>query len=211
MKKIVQNILITSALFLISTAAVFAQAPQDQATPSDAPQIKSITPSDGQTIYGSKIPVLITVENFQLVDFQNNSAPTSGQGHVHLWLDDQNPTPESAQKSIDGQSIYNDVSFGDHALTVELVNSDHTPLVPSVKTTVKFNTAPVGTPTPIQSSGFDKKTAFVIFVIVALVILAAWWYTKEEDEEPSEGTKVAKGTKGSKAKKTTKKASRRRK
>lgn len=210
MKRIVQSILSACAFSLISTAAVFAQTPQGQAVPSGAPQIKSVTPSDGQTIYGSKIPVLVTVENFQLVDFQNSFAPTPSQGHVHLWLDDQNPTTESAQKSIDGQSIYNDVSYGDHTLMVELVNNDHTPLIPPVKTSVTFKTAPVGTPTPVQSSGFDKKTAFVILVIVALVILAAWWYTKEEDEEPQDESKPTKEIKSQK-RKTTKKAPKKRK
>ena len=184
---------------LLTASVVFGQAPQ-------APTLKIITPGEDQTIYGAKIPVLLAVENLTLTDYQTTKTAVAGQGHVHLWLDEASPTRESAVKLTTDEFTFSDVPYGDHTLSTELVNNDHTSLRPPVVATVKFKSAAVSSPSPIASSGFDKNTAIVILVVVALVILAAWWYTKEEDEEKPEESKVTKGSKGSKVKKTVKKA-----
>jgi len=147
-----------------------------------SPTLKIITPSEGQTIYGNKVPILLSVENFNLVDYQKNPSPAPSQGHIHLWLDDANPTKESAVNVIEDSFIYNDVPYADHSLRAELVTNDNNPLSPPVFVLVNFKNAPVSSPSPIPTSSFDKNTALVILVVVALVILAAWWYTKEEDE-----------------------------
>lgn len=184
------------AVSLALPAAVIAQIP--------APTISSITPSEGQTIYGNKIPVLIAYENFTLEDSATNTIAKPGEGHIHLWMDETNPTGENAVKLKEETFTYSDVAYGEHTLVAELVNNDHTPLVPPQKVTVKFKNAPVGSPSPTVKSGIDKTTALVIFIVVALVIVAAWWYTKEEDEEVSEETKAPKKA-TAKTKKTTKK------
>ncbi len=148
-----------------------------------APKLSIITPSESQTLYGQKVPILVAVENLTLVDYQVNKTRAVGQGHIHLWLDEENPTRESAVKLTKDDFTYSDVPYGEHTLRAELVNNDHTSLTPPVVTTVNFRTEPAATPSPIATSGFDKNTALVILVVVALVIVAAWWYTKEEDEE----------------------------
>src|SRR3989344_2709958 len=148
------------------------------------PALNVLTPSDGQTIYGDKVPVLLDAENFEIVDFVNNTKAVSGQGHVHLWLDDEQMTAQSAAKAIEDTFTFSDVPAGDHKLRVELVANDHSSLKPAVVSEISFKTAAVASQVPAEAtSGFDKKTAMVIFVVGALVIIATWWYTKDEDEE----------------------------
>src|SRR3990167_1944039 len=136
------------------------------------PTLNVLTPSDGQTIYGDKVPVLLDAQNFQIVDFANNTKTVSGQGHVHLWLDDEQMTAQSAAKAIEDTFTFSDVPAGDHKLRVELVNNDHTSHKPPVAAEIAFKSAAVASQVPAEAtSGFDKKTALVIFVVVALVII----------------------------------------
>lgn len=210
MNNIKKVIAVFALFFFASTGAALAQSSQDT-----TPQLKIITPSDGQTIYGDKIPVLFGVDNFQLTDFQKNPTAAPGQGHIHLWLDDTNQTPETAVKVIDDNYTYSNVTYGDHTLHAELVNNDHTPLNPPQATTVQFKSASVGSANPAIQSSFDKNTALVILVVVSLVIVAAWWYTKEDDEEEKQetpkGTGQAKNIKPKTKKKPAKKTKSRRK
>ena len=178
MHKIAKHLVGYFALSFLLATSVFAQNP--------APMLEVVTPSEGQTIYGNKVPILFSVENFQLVDYQTNKLSQAGQGHIHLWLDDSSPTPESAVKLTSDEFTFSDVAYGNHTLRAELVNNNHTPLNPPVAVTVSFTNEAVGSPSPVATSGFDKNTALVILVVVALVIIAAWWYTKEEEEEPKE-------------------------
>lgn len=188
---------LTSAMLAIAATPVLAQ--------TSAPKLSIITPQADSPVLGDKVPVLISVENFTLSDYKANPNPTPGSGHIHLWLDDQNPTPESAIKLIEDNFTFSDVPEGDHTLKAELVNNNHTSLTPPQTVTVNFKSAPVGTPIPAPKPNFDKNTAAVILVVVALVIVAAWWYTKEDDEETEkiETRNTKKVTR--KTKKTTKK------
>ena len=184
--------------------------PNVSAQTGSTPTLNVLTPSEGQTIYGDKVPVLLDAQNFEIVDFTNNTKAVSGQGHVHLWLDDEQMTAQSAAKTIEDTFTFSDVPAGDHKLRVELVANDHSSLKPSVAQEISFKTAPVSSAVPPEAeSGFDKKTAMVIFVVVALVIIAAWWYTKDEDEEMEKESKVSKVTKGTKAKRAGKTSKRR--
>lgn len=180
------------AFFTLISAAVTAQI---FAQGANKPMLKVITPAETQAVYGNKIPILFSTENFELVDFQANKVNALGQGHIHLWLDDKNPTAESAVKTFNDQFTFNDVAYGEHELRAELVNNNHTSLTPPVVSTVKFKSSQLSSPLPAAAtSGFDKNTALVILIVVALVIAAAWWYTKEEEEEESI-EKVTKKTK----------------
>ena len=181
--------------------------PATSAQTKGIPTLDVLTPSEGQTIYWDKVPVLLDAQNFEIVDFANNAKAVTGQGHVHLWLDDEQMTPQSAAKAIEDTFTFSDVPAGDHKLRVELVANDHSSLKPPVAKEISFKTAPVSSAVPPEAeSGFDKKTALVIFVVVALVIIAAWWYTKDEDEEEVKSQSVK-----SKSKVTKKKTTRSRK
>jgi len=173
--------LILGTFLLLALTTIISAA---SAQIGSMPTLDVLTPSERQTIYGDKVPVLLDAQNFEIVDFANNTKAVSGQGHVHLWLDDEQMTAQSAAKAIEDTFTFSDVPAGDHKLRVELVANDHSSLKPPVAKEISFKTAPVSSAVPSEAtSGFDKKTALVIFIVVALVIIAAWWYTKDEDEE----------------------------
>ena len=191
--------LILGTFLLLALTIIPATSAQTKGTPT----LDVLTPSEGQTIYGDKVPVLLDAQNFEIVDFANNTKAVAGQGHVHLWLDDEQMTPQSAAKAIEDTFTFSDVPAGDHKLRVELVAYYLSSLKPPVASEINFKTAPVSSAVPPEAeSGFDKKTAMVIFVVVALVIIAAWWYTKDEDEEMEKESKVSKRTKRTKARRT---------
>jgi hypothetical protein len=187
LKFTIYKTLVALSAFVLATALLISTV-----LAQTQPTLKVITPSEGQTIYGSKIPILISIENFNVVDFETNTLPKNGEGHVHLWLDDPNPTAESAVKLVDDNFTYSDVSFGEHTVRAELVNNNHTPLRPPIVTTLKFKSAPAASPVPPQESKFDKNTALIILVIVSIVIIAAWWYTKDEEETPEKSNTTTK-------------------
>ena len=175
-----------ATLSILSVTPAFAQVTASPTPVSGEPKIVVITPQSGQTIYGDKVPILFSVNGLQLTDYNTNPYVNPGQGHIHVWLDDPNPTKDTAKEVITDNTIYSDVPAGDHTLKAELVSNDHSSLTPPTVVTVSFKTAPVGNPAPAPTPTFDKNTAFIILIVVALVILAAWWYTKdEEDEKPA--------------------------
>ena len=185
--KLIRIASLSLGLLLITSTVIYAHQQveaQSSSPASTTPKLEMITPSEGQTIYGSKVPVLFSVENVEIVDYQQNTKAEAGHGHIHVWLDDQNPTAQSAVKATQDTHTFSDVAYGEHNLRAELVGNDHKSLVPPQVVTVKFKNQEIPSAAQeSQVSGFDKKTAFVILVVVALVIIAAWWYTKEEDEE----------------------------
>lgn len=168
-----------AAFLLVAVSTVSAQAPQ-------APKLDVLTPQESQTIYGDKVPILFDVQGFTLTEIQAKPIPVAGQGHIHLWLDDQNPTAESAAKVAKDEFTFSDVAYGEHTLKAELVSNNHKSLTPPQVLTVKFKNEAITNPSPVNGSAFDKNTALVILIVVALVIVAAWWYTKEEDNEMEE-------------------------
>lgn len=199
MNKIVRFAISLGAFTAFSVSPLFAQTNDNQ--------FKILAPSEGQTLYGTKVPVLISLpQGYTFSDFEVNKAVATGQVHLHLWLDDTNPTKESAIKIKEEDFTYSDVPNGDHILTAELVNNDHSSLKPPQIQRVNFKTDQASSPSPIAASGFDKNTAVVILVVVALVILAAWWYTKEDVDE-----EVKSQSEKSKSKSSRKKTSKRRK
>ena len=194
MKKLITIFVVTLVIALSLTTTVLAQA---QST-----KFQIITPTADQTIYGNRIPILFSLENFTIIDEQSTKAK-DGQGHILLWLDDESKSPDSATKVTSDAFTFSDVTFGDHTLYAQLVTSDNKPLNPPLNATVKFKTAELPSSNPPAATSFDKNTSLVILIIVALVIIAAWWYTREDDLEEVEGKQTSKPKT---AKKTVKKA-----
>ena len=200
MKKIAAALATSSALIVLASASVLAQV--------TTPTLKVVTTGAGQTIYGQRIPILFATENVQLVDYQKNPTNIKGQGHIHVWLDEKNPSAQNAKIVTEQNTLYTDVPYGDHTLKAELVNNNHSSMNPPVVVNVTFKSALATSPTPAPVSSFDKNTAVVILVVVALVIIAAWWYTKEDDEKPA---KSASEKPAAKTKKTVRKRTKSRK
>lgn len=196
-----------SGIFLALLLTAFitnTQAHSGVAQAQGLPALKILTPQEDQTIYGDKVPILFDVQGFTLTEIQTNPVPVAGQGHIHLWLDDQNPTAESATKVAKDEFTFSDVAYGEHTLKAELVGNNHKSLTPPQVLTIKFRNEAITAPPSVSSNAFDKNTALVILIVVALVIVAAWWYTKEEDEETEEEKSETKKT--SAKKKTVKRA-----
>ncbi len=201
MKRITYILPLTAAATLLTASAAFAQT-------TGNPQLQVVTPSDGQTIYGNRVPILFSVQNFTIVEKPSNTTAQKNQGYILIWLDDKNAAIDTATKVTADSFTYSDVAYGDHTLKAELVTTDNKPLNPPQETTVNFKNAPITSPTPAATEGFDKNTTLVILIVVALVIVAAWWYTKEETEEepeartnkPKPAKKTSKGNKSSKPK-----------
>lgn len=192
--------------FALSIISILLVALPAVAQTTKTPTLQVVTPAEGQTIYGNKVSVLFSVENLEIVDYQQNPNPKSGQGHIHLWIDDETPTAQSATKITSDTFTVSDLDFGQHSLRTELVGNNHQSLKPAQVVTLKFNNEPISSPTPVATSGFDKNTALVILVVVALVIIAAWWYTKEEDEqEAKSATKSVRKSTREKTKRSNKK------
>ncbi len=100
-----------------------------------------VSPEDGSTVEGGQVSVKIDIQNLELVDFKENTTNVEGQGHVHVWLDQDTSNPLIASKLIEGDTLtFNDVPAGEHTLTVQLVNNDHTPIQPEVKQEIHFTT-----------------------------------------------------------------------
>lgn len=134
------------------------------------PQIKIVSPSQGQQVLGDKVTVSFIAGDF-----------TVGQdGYLHLWLD--NPIEEaSTAAQITGQFDYtlSDLSPGPHKLTMEAVKANKVSFNPPVKQTVSFTTSlayvPTITPspTPFNILSLTNSINWQYAMLVAAVIIVA--------------------------------------
>ena len=114
----------------------------------------AMLPLDGSTISGPDVKVSAMALNFNLVDKQGQPA-VAGQGHIHYYMDVDAPTTPGQPAVPPSGSIwvttanttytFKNVAPGKHTFSIELVNNDHTPLVPPV---VVKSTVTVTAPAP---------------------------------------------------------------
>ncbi len=118
------------------------------------PTISITSPQNGASISNSSLTVSVSVQHFQLVA-NYGGANVAGQGHIHYFLDVDAPTkpgvpavPTSGRwiNTADTSYTFTNVTSGEHKLSVELVNNDHTPLAPPVVATIKVTVAATGPP-----------------------------------------------------------------
>ena len=140
------SLAILAASFYISKNKTIP-TPSPLPTPIVVPIVKIETPAENWTIFGDKIPVLVSVKNFQLVDYSNKAIPKKGEGHILLWLDDPTKIKQPIRPKKD-TFTYENVTYSEHTLTAELVNNDDTPISPPVTSTVKFSNKAFSTPQP---------------------------------------------------------------
>lgn len=122
--------------FFLSNLA-FAQTPTNE----DEPVLAVSSPQENEQIFGSKIQVSFIVRNFIFTNPAVRTKNQKGEGHLNVWLDEENPTGENAQEitraaefSLEG------VKEGRHQLILELVNNDGTSLKPPVRKIINFTT-----------------------------------------------------------------------
>lgn len=108
-----------------------------------SPQLTILSPRDGEVISGEEVVVQYSLKDFNFVDFKKNPEVKEGEGHMHLWLDEPNPTRQNAAKltTVD-LYVFSDIRPGERTLAVELVDSQHNSLKPRVSRLVKFSTVP---------------------------------------------------------------------
>jgi hypothetical protein len=108
------------------------------------PQVRIICPGDVEIVGPDNFTVTIAVENFHLVD-ELGKANVQGEGHIHYFLDVEAPTTPGVPAitttgryvpTTDTSYTWLEVPGGFHIVAVELVNNDHTPLVPPVTDTI---------------------------------------------------------------------------
>jgi len=115
--------------------------------------VLTITPSDGATIDAGDITIAAMALNFNLVEKQGE-ANVPGEGHLHYYMDTEAPTtpgqpaiPSGGEwaQTTNATYTFSDVAPGTHTFAVQLVNNDHTPLIPLVVAEI---TVTVQTPAP---------------------------------------------------------------
>jgi hypothetical protein len=112
-----------------------------------------MTPQDAATVSASNVTVTFQTLNFRLV--RKLSQPNvADEGHLHYFMDADAPTaPEKLAVTAPGTYAatenatytWTNVKPGLHTFSVELVNNNHTPLVPPV---VSKSTVIVNAPAP---------------------------------------------------------------
>ncbi|WP_221056348.1 fasciclin domain-containing protein [Methanoculleus chikugoensis] len=132
--------------------------PTGNVTPPTEANVTIIEPMEGANVTAGNVTVSVNVTNFTLVE-PTGQPNAPGEGHLHYYLDAPVPTnaSEPAIPPTGGYVIstnlthtWENVTAGAHNLSVQLVNNDHTPLIPLVADTVNV-TATGGvnvTPTP---------------------------------------------------------------
>ena len=137
---------------------VTAQVTVTVAAPVLEPTITIVSPSDGASVPAGDIAVTVQVQNFNIADKQGQ-ANVSGEGHIHFYLDVPAPTtpgqpaipPSGAWAHVSGTTFtFTNVTPGTHTITVQLINNDHSPLIPIVTAQVTITvTGPAVTPPPV--------------------------------------------------------------
>jgi plastocyanin len=102
------------------------------------------SPEDGASLPAGNVMVSVNLTNFTLVE-PTGQANAPGEGHLHYYLDAVVPTNASAPAipetggyviSTNTSHTWENVTPGEHNLSVQVTNNDHTPLIPLVSATV---------------------------------------------------------------------------
>ncbi|MDO8635699.1 MAG: hypothetical protein Q7R34_05560, partial [Dehalococcoidia bacterium] len=134
-----------------------APVPTPAPAPVLAPAIQMTSPSG--SVQAGDITVSVQVSDFSIVN-KLGQANVADEGHIHYFLDvDAATTPGKPAVTAAGtyaatvstSYTWKNVAAGTHTFSAELINNDHTPLVPPIVATMTITVlaAPsVSTPTP---------------------------------------------------------------
>ena len=148
-------------------------------TSASSPTITIVSPGGGPIPVPGNVTVTVQVSNFNLVEKQGQ-ANAPGEGHLHYYLDIDAPiTPGQPAIPASGSwahtaartYTFTNVTGGQHKISVELVNNDHTPLVPPVVAIVNFLVLQeIGPPNLVIASPRDGDTMQAGDVTVAVQV-----------------------------------------
>ncbi|MDD5418692.1 MAG: PQQ-binding-like beta-propeller repeat protein [Methanomicrobiaceae archaeon] len=166
-----------------ANASLIALRPgaEPPANVTEEPAVTIVEPEEGANLTGDAITVTVNVTNFSLVDaLGGENVP--GEGHLHYYLDAAVPTNASAPAitapgtyvpTVNTSHTWENVTPGEHNVSVQLVNNDHTPLIPlvyeTVNVTVGEEAAPTETPTEATPTPAEPSPAAPETVTVDLV------------------------------------------
>jgi hypothetical protein len=103
-----------------------------QPRPSTTATLTILSPTNGQTIKGSSVPLRVSLQGARIVpSTTTNIVPD--QGHLHVYLDDA-----IVSMTFGLRQIIPNVGPGQHVLRVEFVASDHLPFDPRLFQSVVF-------------------------------------------------------------------------
>ena len=107
----------------------------------DDPSVEITEPADADSVAAGDVTVEVDVSDFDVVD-KLGEPPVEGEGHVHFYLDVTEVPTTPGQPAVTAEGTYHatattshtweDVPAGTHTFAVQLVNNDHTPLIPPV-------------------------------------------------------------------------------
>lgn len=178
MKKVIFYLLSVALVFgvwVFFAPVIFAQRPT----------LIIESPKNGEVINKDEALIRLKVENFTISDFRRNPKAVAGQGHLHFWIDQSNPTSQNAIKHISKEPyLLTRLEPKEHTLVVELVANDHSSLNPPVRQTVKFTTTgtprkeeviiepltPTSTPTPQPTTQAGNNLPAVIIGLIVIIV-----------------------------------------
>ncbi len=133
--------------------------PPENMTPTAEANVTITSPEEGADVTAGNVTVSVNVTNFTLIE-PTGQLNAPGEGHLHYYLDAPVPTNESAPAipetggyvvSANTSYTWENVTAGEHNLSVQLVNNDHTPLIPLMFETVNVTADGNVTPMPTEN------------------------------------------------------------
>lgn len=141
--------LVVVALLAVACGAVVLGPVAYGRTSGQAPTIEILSPAEGATLPAGNVAVAVRVANFNLVDKIGQDGGT-GEGHIHYFVDVDAPVAQDRpaitgagtfMASASTSHTWRHLAPGQRTLSVELVNSDRTPLEKPVVAKVTVNVA----------------------------------------------------------------------
>ena len=111
-----------------------AAATPSGARPASTATLTIVRPTDGQTVSGNQVEVVMTLDGGTIVDTASTTL-TPDTGHIHLSLDGKLVSMTYGLVQLVDVS---GLSPGQHTLEAEFVAADHGPFDPRVVTQTTF-------------------------------------------------------------------------
>lgn len=112
-------------------------------TTSTAPSVSVLSPTEGQTVSGDSVTVMLAASGVRLA--APNGTVVEGEGHFHVWLDGANE-----KRGPMTTFTFDNVAAGAHTVKTELHKGDHS-LYEGTAKTVSFTTTAPGTIPPVST------------------------------------------------------------
>jgi len=145
---------------------------------AQSPTLEVPAPTEGSTVEGTDVTVAFQVSGLSIVESTvaleqaglQPEANRPGEGHIHLMLD---LWPIVVWSTTEPYTFTN-VPPGEHQLTVELVNNDHSSLDAAVVRQVRFRTSSSQVMPNTGASDDDRSGSVVgLLAVCGLTILGA--------------------------------------